>query len=61
LSAEGVAIVNRPANPDARILLITMSMTELSAELGVKVTRHTPISCDRCLKPCSGFIDHSRE
>lgn len=60
-SAEGVAIVNRPANPDARILLITLSMAELSAELGVNVTPMTPISCDRCLKPCSGFVDHNRE
>ncbi len=54
---EGVSIVDRPANPDARIHMMTLSMKELSASLGVELAPRTPISCDKCLSPCTGLRD----
>ncbi len=60
-SIDGLSLVDRPANPNARIYSMTLSMSQLSAALGVELGPGTPLSCDRCLRPCSGFHDPYRQ
>jgi hypothetical protein len=50
----GVALVSRPAQPDARILSISIDTEELRAALPDAWQPGMPVSCDKCLHPCPG-------
>jgi hypothetical protein len=50
-----VSIVDRPANPEARLTSLPVDNADLRASLGPNFLPGMPVSCDRCLSHCSGF------
>jgi hypothetical protein len=50
-----VSFVDRPAQPDARIHAISIGTGELREMLGPEFRPGMPVSCDRCLNPCTGL------
>ena len=52
---SAVAIVARPAQPDARLTALPVDSDELRAALGPGFQIGMPVSCDRCLTSCGGF------
>ena len=50
----GVALVNRPAQPDARIQAMPMTVPELRRILPTEWRPGDPVYCNRCLHPCPG-------
>jgi hypothetical protein len=56
-----IAIVSRPANPSARIMSISVSHSELRKRCGTAFRPGMPVSCDRCLSPCRGIVEISKE
>jgi len=56
-----VAIVDRPANPDARFMTLPVSLSELRADLDPSFRPGDEVSSDRCLSACSGLVEVSRE
>ena len=50
-----VSLVDRPAQPDARIHAISIDTGELREMLGPEFRPGMPVSCDRCLNPCTGL------
>ncbi len=55
---DEVSLVNKPAQPDARILSISLSAADLQATLGEDFEPGMEVSCDKCLSPCGGLIRH---
>jgi hypothetical protein len=55
-SLHEVSIVRKPAQPDARLTSIPVSISALHETLGEPFPPGRPISCDRCLNPCEGGI-----
>jgi hypothetical protein len=55
-----VSFVDRPSMPDARIMSITISDSELREQFGPKFQPGIPLSCDRCLSDCGGVEDRRR-
>jgi hypothetical protein len=55
-----VSFVDRPSMPDARIMSITISDSELREQFGPKFQPGIPLSCDRCLADCGGVEDRRR-
>jgi hypothetical protein len=49
---EEISLVDRPANPEARLLSCSISNSTLLARLGDDFIPGIPISCDNCLTPC---------
>lgn len=49
-----VSFVGRPAQPDARIQVISIDTRKLREMLGPEFLPGMPVSCDRCLDPCAG-------
>jgi hypothetical protein len=56
-----VSLVGRPANPEARLLSIPVSMERLAEEFGPAFTAGMPVRCDRCLGDCWGFAQIPNE
>lgn len=52
-----VSLVRRPSQPEARILRMGVSTSDLEAALGPSFVPGMPVSCDRCLSDCEGVID----
>jgi hypothetical protein len=50
-----ISLVDRPAQPDARILAVSVPVAELREALGPQFQPGMAVSCDRCLGPCSGL------
>lgn len=53
-----VALVRRPAFPDARVGRIGISIDELQADLGPLWRPGMRVRCTRCLEPCEGVVEH---
>ncbi len=51
---DALALVSRPAIPDARIESESVPITRLKEELGPRWVPGMPVSCDRCLGRCRG-------
>jgi len=49
-----VSLVDRPAQPDARIMAMSVPTEELQDALGPEFIPGMPVSCDLCLAPCPG-------
>lgn len=49
-----VSLVARPAQPDARIMSMSVDMSDLRESLGEEFVPGIPVTCDRCLSPCNG-------
>jgi hypothetical protein len=54
---EEVSIVNRPNQPDARIMSVSISRTEFVVD-GVPLPDGAVPICDWCLSDCGGVIEH---
>lgn len=50
-----VSFVTRPSDPDARINRLSVSVSELRAQLGDRWQPGMSVSCDRCLSACGGL------
>lgn len=51
-----VSLVDRPANPEARILSIEIPTSTLREQLGPDFASGVAVSCDRCLQACDGLV-----
>jgi hypothetical protein len=51
----GMAWVNRPDQPDARLTALPLPMDELREKMPAEWRPGMPLSCDRCLLPCDGM------
>lgn len=56
MELEEVSFVSRPAHPDARLGSVSISHEDLREALGPDFHPGIEVSCDRCLKPCSGLV-----
>lgn len=52
-----VSLVNRPQNPDARFMRLSLSTQRLQDRLGPDWRPGIPVNCDNCLRPCSGVFE----
>lgn len=52
-----VSLVSRPKQPDARLDSVPVTLEELERELGSEFRYGMPVSCDRCLRKCSGMVE----
>jgi hypothetical protein len=65
IDLDHIALVSRPAQPDARIERLSLSNRDLRIALGGDFEPGTAISCDQCLRECTGvrellWHDHGR-
>jgi hypothetical protein len=51
----GVALVSRPAQPDARIISMSIEVADLREALPDSWQPGMPVSCDKCVLPCPGI------
>jgi hypothetical protein len=49
-----VSLVGRPAQPDARVMSVSVETEEMRRRLGSDFRRGMSILCDSCLSPCHG-------
>ena len=56
-SIEEVSIVGRPAQPDARIMKVTMPRSDFDGLMGGPLPDGVIPVCDRCLNECPGVHD----
>lgn len=49
-----VSFVGRPEQPDARIMSMSVNMSDLRESLGEEFVPGVPVTCDRCLSQCDG-------
>lgn len=54
-SLSGIALVAKPADPDARFTSIPVDIKDLYQNLGRNFFRGMPVNCDRCLTSCGGI------
>jgi hypothetical protein len=50
-----VSFVPKPAQPEARIMEMTIPVPELIEALGDTFVPGDEVSCDRCLRECGGL------
>jgi hypothetical protein len=50
-----ISLVSRPAMPEARLTELPISNRDLVRSLGQGFRPGMPLSCDECLRPCTGF------
>lgn len=53
---EEVSIVPKPANPEARLLAMSVTTAELTNALGEGFAPGVDVDCDRCLRLCHGLV-----
>jgi hypothetical protein len=52
-----VSLVSRPAQPEARLLSVSVPTEALRRALGSKFRVGMDVSCDQCLGDCWGFSE----
>lgn len=57
-SVDEVSPVPKPANPECRILEMSILTSDLVEALGSEFVPGSEVSCDRCLYECGGLIKH---
>jgi hypothetical protein len=55
LELHEISIVRKPAQPEARFTSLPVSTEDLQEALGSSFVPGMPVSCDKCLYPCSGI------
>jgi hypothetical protein len=50
-----ISIVRKPAQPEARATSLPVTLNNLKQVFGPDFISGMPVSCDKCLQPCSGF------
>jgi hypothetical protein len=58
MRVEEISLVHKPAQPEARILAMSVTASDLRELLGDEFVPGIEVSCDRCLLPCGGLIKH---
>lgn len=58
MSVEEISLVGKPAQPEARIAMMSIPVSELREALGDEFVPGIDVSCDRCLRSCSGLTKH---
>ena len=58
MSVDEVSLVPKPANPECRILEMSISTSELVDALGSEFVPGSEVKCNRCLYECGGLIKH---
>ena len=58
MSVDEVSLVPKPANPECRILEMSILTSDLLEALGSEFVPGSEVSCDRCLYECGGLIKH---
>lgn len=58
MNVDEVSLVGKPAHPEARLMAISVPVSDLKAALGVEFAPGMEVACDRCLQPCEGLIRH---
>jgi hypothetical protein len=51
-----VSLVDKPAHPDARVLEMSIPVSELREALGDEFSPGDEVSCNRCVLPCPGLL-----
>lgn len=51
-----ISLVGRPAQPDARIMKMSVDERDIRQALGSQYERGVPVLCDRCLSKCAGVV-----
>lgn len=59
MRAREISVVDRPAFPEARLMAVPVSTSDLAAHLGKDFRPGVEVSCDLCLGDCWGFQDLS--
>ncbi|MGC2206910.1 MAG: hypothetical protein WA724_03535 [Candidatus Dormiibacterota bacterium] len=55
---EEISLVHKPAQPEARILALSVTASDLRELLGNEFVPGIEVSCDRCLLQCGGLVKH---
>lgn len=58
MSVEEISLVGKPAQPEARIAMMSIPASDLLEALGDEFVPGTDVSCDCCLRPCRGLTKH---
>ena len=53
----GIALVSRPAQPDARLTKVSIDTKDLRSALPPQWRPGMPVSCDICLRACKGVVE----
>lgn len=59
MDLEEVSIVNKPAQPEARLASVSISLEELTERVGKQFRPGSAIPCDICLIKCNGLVKNS--
>ncbi len=51
-----ISVVDHPQQPDARIDGLSLPVKDMQRRLGPDWRPGMPVSCDRCIKPCTGLV-----
>jgi hypothetical protein len=57
---DALSLVSRPAQPDARIEGMSVSVSDLRSQLGEGWIPGMPVTCNRCLQECTGVVEIPR-
>lgn len=58
MDVQEISLVPKPAHPEARVLEMSISVSDLRDTLGDEFIPGSEVSCDRCLLPCDGLVRH---
>ena len=58
MDVQEISLVPKPAHPEARVLEMSIPVSDLREVLGEEFIPGSEVSCDRCLLPCDGLVKH---
>jgi hypothetical protein len=58
MHVDEVSLVPKPANPECRIMEMSVPASDLIETLGDAFVPGSTVSCDRCLHQCDGLFKH---
>jgi hypothetical protein len=58
MNVDEISLVPKPANPECRIMEMSVSTSDLTEALGSEFVPGSEVSCDRCLYECDGLTKH---
>lgn len=59
MDVQEISLVPKPAHPEARVLELSIPVSDLREVLGDGFIPGSEVSCDRCLLPCDGLVKHA--
>jgi hypothetical protein len=58
MDVQEISLIPKPAHPEARVLEMSIPISDLREVLGDEFIPGSEVSCDRCLLPCGGLVKH---